>query len=226
MFDLSGMTSPVTPLKARICVRSKTIFSKAFNAIARAESPCKNNFLSFFPKLMSSSAILRPIRGAFRDRHERWARDAVGVSGCSMVDPCGRTTRHDRRNRVVLASRCWRQGLGTRRVQGPTGARKPVPGEITYKPFKPSRREGRISGVPVVLPRAFCCTRTMGAVGTRPSPAPSVSKRAIQRQTSDAHCAARLPRFVYPAPCYKKSGVRQRADVNPIPDCRNRPGSP
>jgi hypothetical protein len=23
--------------------------------------------------------------------------------------------------------------------------------------------------VPVVLPRAFCCTRTMGAVGTRPS---------------------------------------------------------
>src|SRR6266481_210379 len=28
--------------------------------------------------------------------------------------------------------------------------------------------------VPVVLPRAFCCTRTMGAVGTRPSLRPLV----------------------------------------------------
>jgi len=31
--------------------------------------------------------------------------------------------------------------------------------------------------VPVVLPRAFCCTRTMGAVGTRPSLRLSSSER-------------------------------------------------
>ena len=46
--------------------------------------------------------------------------------------------------------------------------------EITYKPLKPLRREGRlIRFVPVVLPRAFFCTRTMGACGHPAFPAPS-----------------------------------------------------
>jgi hypothetical protein len=31
-------------------------------------------------------------------------------------------------------------------IREATGAIKPVPGEITYKPFKPLRREGRLLG--------------------------------------------------------------------------------
>ncbi|CCE09904.1 conserved hypothetical protein [Bradyrhizobium sp. STM 3843] len=34
------------------------------------------------------------------------------------------------------------------------GAIKPVPGEITYKPFKPSRREGRVRPAGPVVPAA------------------------------------------------------------------------
>jgi hypothetical protein len=42
------------------------------------------------------------------------------------------------------------------RIAPMTGARKPVPGEITKQPLKPLRREGRVfSAEPVVLPRAF-----------------------------------------------------------------------
>jgi len=70
-----------------------------------------------------------PDQGAFRDRHERWVRVAVGVSGCSVVDPCGRTTRYDRRNRVVLASRCWRQAC-ERRARRRRGQNSRFPGRV------------------------------------------------------------------------------------------------
>jgi hypothetical protein len=52
-----------------------------------------------------------------------------------------------------------------------TGARKPVPGEITYKPLKPSRREGRAFRAKPVVTAAcvFCCRRAMGAAGARSS---------------------------------------------------------
>jgi len=42
----------------------------------------------------------------------------------------------------------------------------------------------------------FFCTRTMGAVGTRPSLAPSVISRAARLDSSDAICAARTIRCV------------------------------
>jgi len=41
--------------------------------------------------------------------------------------------RHGRRNRVVLASRCWGQVCCALTSARTTGARQPVPGEITYK---------------------------------------------------------------------------------------------
>jgi hypothetical protein len=55
--------------------------------------------------------------------------------------------------------------------------------------------------VPVVLPRAFCCTRTMGAVGTRPSLRPSVfeggscnnSDASVPRERGAEPCSARRP---------------------------------
>jgi hypothetical protein len=47
-------------------------------------------------------------------------------------------------------------------------------GESTKQPLKPLRREGRLLAEPVVLPRAFCCTRTMGISGYPVFPAPSL----------------------------------------------------
>jgi hypothetical protein len=46
----------------------------------------------------------RSTRGAYRDRHERWMRDAVDATVC--IDEARRSGR---RNRVVLIPRCWDQ---------------------------------------------------------------------------------------------------------------------
>jgi len=40
--------------------------------------------------------------GALRDRHERWARDAVDVPGRSAQGSADERSRHGRRSRVVL----------------------------------------------------------------------------------------------------------------------------
>src|SRR5258707_15308260 len=58
--------------------------------------------------------------------------------------------------------------------------------------------------VPVVLPRAFCCTRIMGAVGTRPSLRPLFfggtilmqASDALRRENAEVCVAGRLPQFV------------------------------
>jgi hypothetical protein len=82
-----------------------------------------------------------------------------------------------------------------------TGARKPIPGESTYKPFKPLRREAGYLADPVVLPRAFCCTRTMGISGYPAFPAPSFCRRGSHDRKARAVQAARSRRS---ACCLKK----------------------
>jgi hypothetical protein len=78
---------------------------------------------------------LRPAlaRGAFRDRHERGAWDAVGALDCSVshlmpTDNLVRTVKSCGPGIPVLVPA---QRLG---VVAKTGAIKPVPGESTYKP--------------------------------------------------------------------------------------------
>jgi hypothetical protein len=67
-----------------------------------------------------------------------------------------------------------------------TGARKPVPGESAKQLLKPLRREGRYWAEPVVLPRAFCCTRTAGISRYPVFPAPSLLRRVNDPNNSDA----------------------------------------
>jgi hypothetical protein len=57
-------------------------------------------------------AIPCSMRGAYRDRHGRWAREAVDAS----VSPDERCTR-GRRSRVVLTPRRWRHACGLLRRQ-------------------------------------------------------------------------------------------------------------
>jgi hypothetical protein len=91
------------------------------------------NFSFVFSEIMLHQLRPRPIRGAFRDRHERWAGDAVGVSGCSVIHADEQSDAH---GEIVWS---WHPGAGAKSVllmtsARMTGAREPVPGEITYKP--------------------------------------------------------------------------------------------
>jgi len=62
-------------------MRQKTNFASPFKPIPRSGPSAQNISLSFFQKLMFAIDVPRSSRGALRGRHERWARDAVDVSG-------------------------------------------------------------------------------------------------------------------------------------------------
>jgi hypothetical protein len=63
--------------------------------------------------ISTTSRHLVPTRGALRDRHERWERDAVDAN-------VPKDERHIcvRQSRVVLAPRRWRQVLEKQASQG------------------------------------------------------------------------------------------------------------
>jgi hypothetical protein len=121
-----------------------------------------------------------------------WRRDAVGASDCSVGSSCA-DERSGAHGQAVWS---WHPGADAKfattfagdggKNAGPRGERG-----VSRKAIAQGRPVVRL--VPVVLPRAFCCTRTMGAACTRPSPAPSLWKRAKPRQSSDAKRAARQP---------------------------------
>jgi hypothetical protein len=108
------------------------------------------------------------IRGALRDRHERW------VAGCGgRGDAQDEAHRCGRRSRVVLTPRRWRSN-SRRRLQRPAGDgdnKARSPGRARRKPLKPSRGEGRMIRAHLwSYPRAYYhCTGPMGAAGTRSS---------------------------------------------------------
>jgi hypothetical protein len=82
----------------------KTNFARRINHIRTFKTLIEN--ISLFQKCKSviSSARPEPTRGAFRDRHERWVRDAMDV----LATPDERC-EYVRRNRVVLIPRRWDQ---------------------------------------------------------------------------------------------------------------------
>ena len=79
-----------------------------------------------------------------------------------------------RRSRMVLAPRRWRQVGGDASHHADDGGKKArSPGRLRIS--RKTIAQGRPDDppVPVVLPRAFFCTRTMGACGHPAFPAPS-----------------------------------------------------
>jgi hypothetical protein len=120
-------------------------------------------------KSVASSYLSRPARGAYRDRHGRWAWDAMDAAVSGAVD--ARTNDTATYGEVAWS---WRPDAGAKsrrahvlRGDGGKRARSPRRARISRKTVAQGRPDD--PPVPVVLPRAFCCTRTMGAVGTRPS---------------------------------------------------------
>ena len=112
---------------------------KRFNLIWAVQSSIAEIFR--FPAILDRwLAPLRPasIRGALRDRHERWVRDAMDA----LAKQDGRR-RRGRRSRVVLTPRRWRQVGGSMSADD-GGNRARSPGRARNKLLKPLRREGRV----------------------------------------------------------------------------------
>jgi hypothetical protein len=90
-------------------LRRKLIFSWRINPITSSSPSRKKIPLSFFQKLMFSSVHPASLRGAFRDRHGRWARDAMACSGWRARFAGGRPAWQD--GEVVWS---WRPDAGVK----------------------------------------------------------------------------------------------------------------
>jgi hypothetical protein len=61
------------------CLRQKIIFMSEINLVCPVQSFTQKYIPSDFQKRMFLSPHPVPVRGALRDRHGRWARDAMDV---------------------------------------------------------------------------------------------------------------------------------------------------
>ena len=134
----------------------------------------------------------------------RPASSKRGVRVVTNVEAgCGGRDRGSRRlTRARTAKPCGpgapKQALRSRGYLSRTtvATKRWSPGRARNTPLKPLRREGRVfSAEPVVLPRAFCCTRTMGASRYPVFPAPSLDQRGRLPHSSGAIGAARTRGF-------------------------------
>ena len=113
------------------------------------------------PNQWLPSLVSFPHRGAARDRHGRWERDAMDAHRRAQ-SLRGRTVF------VRTAKSCGpgapMQALSERNDPQTVATKQWSPGRsrISRKTIAQGRPDD--PPVPVVLPRAFCCTRTMGGV--------------------------------------------------------------
>jgi hypothetical protein len=159
----SNAKSPARPPhRLGTFTRAKRNLLKRFNLIWVVQSPAQKQFASSSPQINGFLVTIPARTGAYRDRHERW-------SGM-------RWTREQRKTSAVRADGevVWsrRSDAGVKVAEssandGGNQAWSPGRSRISRKITAQGRPDD--PPVPVVLPRAFCCTRTMGAVGTRPS---------------------------------------------------------
>jgi hypothetical protein len=98
--------------------------------------------------ISTSSPHPGPKRGAYRDRHERWARMRWTRRRARRARQCVR------RSRVVLTPRRWRQ-VAQKYLRGDGDNKARSPGRARRKPLKPLRREGRTASAEPVCSCAF-----------------------------------------------------------------------
>jgi len=144
----------------------------------------------FFSEIMIISSRPALTRGAFRDRHERGAGDAVDVRGSQRVR-CMPTNGPVADGEAVWS---WHPDAGVKFATMRSASRRrrwpksPVHrGErgVAVKTIAQGRPDVRL--VPVVTAACiFCCRRAMGAACTRPSLRPLPIQRADRPQSSGA----------------------------------------
>jgi hypothetical protein len=140
------------------------------NQVGFLSSPvCKNILIFRNPNQVYIDSRPAPPRGAFRDRHERWRRDAVDAVGAKD----GRR-RRGRRSRVVLTpSRRCQVGGSTRRRRWQKSAAHRGEHEGNRKTI--ARGMPGVAGVTVVttLVCFLFCTQGCGRIARPAFPAPS-----------------------------------------------------
>ncbi len=157
MRDEPVMEPPVAGSNGRIRSRAKIMFANRFNRITSVRPFASKILLSFFQNLCSLDPVLCPIkRGASRSSRTLGA----GCGGrVGLQHDCRADEQHDTHGEIVWSWHPGADACATRqrcrnammlRITR-TGARKPVPGEITYKPSK--HRTGK----------AGCSARTCGS---------------------------------------------------------------
>jgi hypothetical protein len=141
---------------------------KSLRFIRIVSSPFATNILlPFFGNMWLSPCIPCPYRGALRDRHERWARDAMDAEAAPDERGTMRTSKGvwSRPPDAGVKSADWLMSSA-----GDGGKKSPVTEESAL--YAVNHRAGK-AGVfpvePVVLPPCFCCTGPMGAIGARSS---------------------------------------------------------
>src|ERR1700738_4035636 len=130
--------------------------------------------------------LSHPARGAYRDRHGRWAWDAVAAAASGARKRADEWRNCGRQSRVVLTPRRWRQVRGNFPAND-GGKKARSPGRARNKPLKPLR-----AGMPgdpggPVATTLVCylhtCTRGCGCNGHPAFPTPSVFEgRIVQAQ--------------------------------------------
>jgi len=190
------MLQPVIRPTARTCDKGK--FASPFNTICRFTYSHAKISLAPSGKSVVLVCASRPTRGALRDRHECWARDAMGA--LVSLDEWHRCAR---RNRVVLISRRWDQV--SRSIREAT---------VAIKPRSPGRarisRKAIARGMPVAPAEPVvtaACFFVAGGPWVRPAsgiPRALSSSRDVVRQDSGAHA---------PRECSSSSWTSEQRDA-------------
>jgi hypothetical protein len=96
--------------------------------------------------------------------------------------------RSDAHGEIVWS---WHPGADAkpalRRARGRRGQKSRSPGRVRISRKAVAQGGRAFSAEPVVLPRAFCCTRTAGASRRPASLRPLLSQRVMSSQSSDAN---------------------------------------
>src|SRR4051794_19613587 len=85
-------------------MRVKAILSKRIKLILPVQSQLQKDFRSGAAQITSKDAPSRPGRGAFRDRHRRWARDAMDADAAADEQRVRRTAKSCGPDASTLAS--------------------------------------------------------------------------------------------------------------------------
>ena len=167
-------------------------------------------------------ARLAPTRGALRDRHECWARDAMGV----LMSPDERR-RCDRRNRVVLVPRRWDQvsqdddvgplGATRRDLRNDGGNKARSPGRARISRKTIARGMPNCFGEPAVTNACayYQCTRGCGCAVHPAFPAPSLLEEGQQRCKARANSRRgnAQPCFSFVIASEAKQSMAQQAEI-------------
>jgi hypothetical protein len=206
-----------------MCARSR-ISSTGSSCFYLSSPRRKNIFLPIPPKSSLSPAPSRPERGAYRDRHGRWVRDAVDAAascargiagrideirerGLKHADErcCQRTAKSCGPDAPTLASSfveaCRPYRARTFHIRKTTVAKEPGHRGARHTPLKPLR-----AGMPgdsgvLVVTRALLPLQSAheaaGAAGTRHSPRPPFSEGRKTNATTRALRVARAKSCIW-----------------------------